>query len=259
MLDSLRNETLSMSPPTSFNDPFDCPILELMSLYGDDLSKLVHEIYTKCLKVTCFVSNIKLERTFDEQNNPVLIPKHDNDSKEYLHELMLAHYADSHKGICIKYHFRNDFTKFVDDSKSQIAYFRDIEYTSDMDVYRKNGVINLQDAFFAKGKVWEYENELRFLAFDPDGDGDYSKVDAKQSIAAIYFGYKCPENKQKEIMEILEGRKWMEGIYRFYEKTGTTIPIITEHPIEYFRMELDETQFGKLKAVKIGNSLSQEK
>ena len=152
LLDSFRNETLSMSSPTTFNDPFDCPILELLTLYGDDISQLVSESYRECLKITCFVKNIKVQPEFDERNDPIWIQKHDDDPEEYLNELMWAHYAENHKGVCIKYHFNNDITKFADEAKSQIAYFRDIEYTSDMDVFRKNGSINLQDAFFVKVK-----------------------------------------------------------------------------------------------------------
>ena len=139
----------------------------------------------------------------DEENNPMWVRKHNNDPEEYLSELMWAHYADNHKGVCIKYHFNNDITKFADETKSQIAYFRDIDYTSDMDVFRKNGAINLQDAFFVKGKAWEYENELWLLAYDPKGTGDYASIDAKDSIAAVYFGFKCPKDKRAEIIDIL--------------------------------------------------------
>ena len=44
---------------------------------------------------------------------------------------------------------------------------------------------NLQDAFFVKGKAWEYENELRLLAYTPNGSGKYASVDAKNSVAAV--------------------------------------------------------------------------
>ena len=86
MPDSFKHETLSMSSPTTFNDPFDCPILELLNQYGDDI------------------------------------------------------------------------TKFADKNKGQIAYFRDIEYISDLYSYADAGLINMRDAFFVKSKEWEYEN-----------------------------------------------------------------------------------------------------
>ena len=253
LLDSFRNKTLNMSPPTTFNDPFDCPILELLTLYGDDISQLVSEAYKECLKITCFVKNTKVQPKLDEENNLMWVRKHDNDPEEYLSELMWAHYADNHKGVCIKYHFNNDITKFADEAKSQIAYFRDIEYTSDMDVYRKNGAINLQDAFFVKGKSWEYENELRLLAYDPKGTGDYTSIDAKDSIAAVYFGLKCPKDKQTEIIDILKGYKWVNEKKVWDETKHSVVNIKEEHMVEFFQMEIDERHFGKLKAVKIEN------
>ncbi len=251
LLDAFRHEMLSMSSPTTFNDPFDCPILELLTLYGDDISQLVSESYRECLKITCFVKNIRVQPEFDERDKPIWVRKHDNDPEEYLNELMWAHYANNHKGVCIKYHFNNDITRFADEAKSQIAYFRDIEYTSNMDVYRKNGAINLQDAFFVKGKAWEYENELRLLAYDPYSTGDYACIDAKDSIAAIYFGLKCPKEKQSEIIDILKGRKWVNEKSVWDETKRSIINIKEEYPVEFFQMVIDDIHFGKLKAVKI--------
>lgn len=251
ILDAFRNEKLNMSAPTTFNDPFDCPILELLNQYGDDISKLIREAYQECLKITCFVKNTKLEPKIDEEGYKFLEPKHANDPEEFLNELMWAHYAKNHTGICIKYHFRNDLTRFADKAKSQIAYFRDIEYTTDMDVYRKNGAINLKDAFFAKSKAWEYENELRLLAYDPKGSGDYACIDAKDSIAAVYFGLKCPKEKRNEIINILKGRRWVNEIRKWDEVKKTVVDINDDHPIEFFQMVIDEGHFGKLKAIKL--------
>ncbi len=273
IINSFKKEKLSMSSPTTFNDPFDCPILELLTLYGDDISKLASEAYRECLKITCFVKNTKVQPEFDERNDPIWIQKHDDDPEEYLNELMWAHYADNHKGVCIKYHFNNDFTKFADETKSQIAYFRDIKYTSDMDVFRKNGAINLQDAFFVKGEAWEYENELRLLAYNLEekgqkptnwlrrilrllacnkkGPGDYASIDAKDNIAAIYFGLKCPTDKQCKIIDILKGRKWVNEKSVWDEIKCTVVNTKEEYPVEFFQMVIDDERFGKLKAVKI--------
>lgn len=76
----------------------------------------------------------------------------------------------------------------------------------------------------------------------------------KNSVAAIYFGLKCPPEKQSEIIEILKGRKWVEVIRRIDTESKSIVTETIEYPIEYYRMELDETHFGKLKAVKIGDT-----
>lgn len=251
MMDSFKNEQLSMSSPTTFNDPFDCPILELLNQYGDELSKLMREAYQDCLKITCFVKNLKLERVVNEDGNLVREPKHDNDPDEYLSELMWAHYAKNHTGICIKYHFKSDITKFADKSKGQIAYFRDIRYTSDLYGYAEADSINMRDAFFVKSTAWEYENELRLLAYDPKGSGDYSSIDAKDSVAAIYFGLKCPKDKRDEILAILKNRTWVSERRKWNSTTDTFEDVIEERPVEFYQMEIDKEHFGKLKAVKI--------
>ena len=79
---------------------------------------------------------------------------------------MWAHYADSHKGVCIKYHFPESFTILGHNSDNVTCFFHDITYSdSDICQYSKKDSINMKDAFFLKGKQWEYENELRFLYF----------------------------------------------------------------------------------------------
>lgn len=260
LIDSFKAEKLSMSSPSTFNDPFDCPILELLNLYGDEISKLVRAAYQDCLKITCFMNNTKIEPLKDKNNNPLFdengnvirVSKHKNDPPEYLNELMWAHYAKNHTGVCIKYHFRNDITMFADEGKMQIAYFRDIEYTSKISKFAKTGAIDLRNAFFAKGKAWEYENELRLLAYDLNGSGDYASIDAKDSIAAVYFGLKCPIRRRARIMNILKTKKWVSEKYVYNETTHKAEKIKKEHPVEFFQMEIDDKHFGKLKAVKIG-------
>lgn len=251
LIDSFKEEKLSMSSPSTFNDPFDCPILELLNLYGDDLSKLVRAAYQDCLKITCFVNNTKVKPEFDKDNNRIGVRKHKNDPAEYLNELMWAHYAKNHTGVCIKYHFRNEITMFADEGKGQIAYFRDIEYTSKISKFAKAGAIDLRNAFFAKGKAWEYENELRLLAYDLNGIGDYASIDAKESIAAVYFGLKCPTRRRARIMNILKSRKWVSVSHVWSEANHRTEEIRLEHPVEFYQMVIDDKHFGKLKAVKI--------
>lgn len=251
LINSFKEEKLSMSSPTTFNDPFDCPILELMNLFGDDISKLVRAAYQDCLKITCFVNNTRVKPEFDKDNNRIWVSKHKNDSAEYLNELMWAHYAKNHTGVCIKYHFRNEITMFADEGKGQIAYFRDIEYTSKVSKFAKAGAIDLTNAFFAKGKAWEYENELRLLTYDLNGFGDYASIDAKDSIAAVYFGLKCPKRRRARIINILKNHKWVNVTKVLNPTTHKVEEKREEHPVEFFQMEIDSNQFGKLKAVKI--------
>ena len=244
---SLINEQLNLSSPTTFNDPFDCPIRVLLNK-GNDVSSLVRQAYQDCLKIACFSSNVKLpyrkdtnnllsESVFDEK-------KHRKDKKEYLNSLMWGHYADSHKGICIKYRFNHSISLLGSENPNIVAYFKDVKYSNgDMSKYSNKDSITLEDAFFLKGKQWEYENELRFLYYDLNGNSDYGTIDIPNCIEAIYFGLKC-SNKDKETIQNI--MKTKEFVYK--DITGK---IKSKSPIQFYQMELDRNHFGELKAVKI--------
>lgn len=249
LFQSLVNDTLNLSSPTTFNDLFDCPIIELMN-NEDEVSKLIREAYLSGVKVACFMKNEKLP--YPNENSDDLIrndKKNKSDQEEYLNELMWAHYADSHNGICIKFKFPNDITTTGDDNKNYVAYFKDVEYTSNLKKYAKQNSINTKDAFFAKGKSWKYENELRFLYYNPTNRDSHISLPISNCIEAIYFGVKCSDKDKQTIKNILKGRKCIS--YK-YQLIGTkTEEIKEEKDIEFYQMKIDDKIFGAIKAVKV--------
>lgn len=244
---SLVNEQLNLSSPTTFNDPFDCPIRELLN-NGDDISKLQLQAYKDCLKIACFMSNVKLPYSKDYNNffsEPVYNEKkHKKDKKEFLNTLMWAHYADSHKGICIKYRFPNSMSKLGGDGNGIVAYFKDVKYSSEeMGKYSKKDSINLEDAFFLKGKDWKYENELRFLHYDLNNQDTYGTINIPNCIEAIYFGLKCSYKDSETIQNIMNSKHFVQ--------TDLNGIVTATRPIKFYQMELDEKHFGQLKAVRL--------
>lgn len=248
---SLINEQLNLSSPSEFNDSFDRPILVLLKMYEDDVNKLILKAYNDSLKVSCFMRNIKLlpEKNengnwiTDDNGNPIYKKKHDIDADEYLNGLMWAHYADFHKGICIKYHFNEKMTNMIVDSDKIISYFRDIKYSDkDMSKYSNKDSISVEDSFFLKGKNWEYENELRYLYFDIDGTGKHKQIDIPNCIEAVYFGVKCSQADKDTIMKILKDQKLIA-----YDLQDNR----TEKDIEFYQIEMDLKHFGQLNAVKL--------
>ena len=242
---ALVNEQLYISSPTTFNDPFDCPIRELLN-NGTEISYLMRQAYTDCLKIACFTSNIKLPYQ-KEPNNPSSIvsneKKHKRDRAEFLNTLMWAHYADSHSGICIKYRFYESISSLGSFDKNIVSYFNDVRYSKkDMRLYSKLNTINVEDAFFLKGKEWEYENELRFLYYDANGKGEHSTIDIPNCIEAIYFGLKCSNKDRDTIINLMKNKKVViKDIY------GNT----KENPVKFYQMVIDKKQFGQLKVEKI--------
>lgn len=239
LFQSLINESIGLTSPGYFNDPFDSPILELLN-NDEEFSQYIRQAYNDCLKVSCFSSNIKLPRE-DEKTHQIINKeeKLKGALPEYLNELMWAHYADSHKGVCIKYHFPNSFTKFVHNNDIITCFFNDVIYSdSDISQYSKKDRINMKDAFFLKGKQWEYENELRFLYFDVNGREGYKVIKAENCIEAVYFGLRCSEEDKTTIMNILKDKKL---ITINLEKNQT------ESPIKFYQMEVDKEHFGQVK------------
>lgn len=231
---SLINDELNMSSPNEFNDPFDCPIRMLLNK-KDDIDLLIRQAYDECLKVVCFSSIEKLPYSKSRLEEPIREKKHANDVDEYKNVLMWAHYADSHKGICIKYGFPINMTKLGDDDPFVCALFKDINYSNDaLEKILKEETITLDNAIFLKGSEWEYENEMRYLYCDLQNNNHFESVKIPNSIEAIYFGLKCDQSDRDTIMNIMKNKM-------FKDKDGN------EHNIKFFQMVEDEKHFGKIK------------
>lgn len=243
---SLINETLNLSSPTTFNDIFDCPILTLLD-NDDKVAQLYKEAYKDTLKIACFESNYFLMG--DEEGNKR--PKHDDDKEEYLNELLWAHYADSHKGICIKYILPPQITRLGEDKKT-VSYLRDVTYTDKM-----NSIINPQykidsnAAFFYKSKNWEYENEFRLLYYDIDGNGLYQSIELKNAIAAVYFGVNCSSRDQEAIINILKNRECHQYSINPDIKSQDRCVITSSNKVEFYKMKKNGTVFGEVIAEQI--------
>lgn len=242
---SLENENVGLTSPKYFNDPFDCPVLELLN-NDEDFSQIIRQAYNECLKISCFSSNIKLPR-IDKEQQLIREEKRQGAISEYLNELMWAHYADSHKGVCIKYHFPNSMTQLADNHNSVICYFKDVTYSNeDISQYSNKEAINIHDAFFLKGKQWEYENELRLLYFNLEGEEGFHSIEAKNCIEAVYFGLKCSQENQDKIIGILK------------DKLHITIDLQgkqTEKPVKFYKMVIDKQHFGQVKPEELSLSV----
>lgn len=241
---SLLNNTLNVSSPSVFNDVFDTPILNYLS-QGEEEDKLLKKVYEQCVKVACFTRNVFLPALNDEQNDVVCKPKGNIEHKEYENILMWAHYADSHKGICIKYRFP---TKMSMLEGPVLTCFGDVIYTDDMSSIYKKKSINENDAFFAKAKDWEYENELRYLYFNKaDCGSEHNTVQMNENyIEAVYFGVNCSDSDKKAIINLLKGRKYK--IITKNIRTGTTTQ---EYQIKFYQMRLSKDKYGNLYAERL--------
>ena len=239
---SLINEQLNVSSPSTFNDPYDCPVIELLN-NGDEISQLIREACLESIKIACFVKNTKLPHKRNGEIVEKLRSKR-RQKKEYLNGLMWAHYADSHKGICIKYRFPNNFSVLTGDNKSILSFFRNVEYNSEkLGKYSQKGGISLKDAFFLKVEDWKYENELRFLHFDLNDSNLYKSIKIPNCIEAIYFGLRCPKVERDTIKKIMQGKQ--------FEEKDINGKVIRREPVKFYQMKVDKNYCGSLVAEKI--------
>lgn len=236
-LEDIKNETISVAHPREFNDPFDTLFNVWMdlsinneSLNNEDREfRIMLRKSAEHLKMRCLIS--ASSKSEDGQIRPVAI--------EELDTLMWAHYANSHKGFCVKYKFSNDF--FCDFSSNEDKSLRMISgmyYDDNIDL-TLDDFPDLNKAILTKSKNWEYEKEMRLLSFDVekhknanDEITDEPAFPAFKCIGAakaIYLGIKCTDADRRK-MEAAIGDK----------------------NIELYQMVYDPNNLTKLKAKRIG-------
>lgn len=219
-LSDLISNTITVCHPSKMNDPFDS--LFLLWSSESNLNRICkNNAHIKpfsdsfqYFKIRSFVGNKKLSL----DNN--LIRK----------VVMWSHYADAHKGFCIRYKLSTVFIKQAQGNGYSHKYLKRVHYLSKnekCDILTKKKDAN--SLFIWKSTEWKYENEIRLISYDPSCKDDHLQIplDKNSMIEAIYFGYRCVESNVKNIMQILG-----EGV-------------------QYFKMDYDPNNVYKLKVNKI--------
>jgi Protein of unknown function (DUF2971) len=123
-------------------------------------------------------------------------------SKNYLDELLWAHYANSHKGFCIEY----DLDILLQTFKTEKVFSFPVIYNKTppditiADISNRNNTL-LHKLSGYKSKRWEYEAEHRIIT-DYSGKQSYNY----QALKSIYFGLRMPEAHKLEIFKTLSNR-----------------------------------------------------
>lgn len=209
-LQDLINGEITVSNPTTFNDPFDCLFYQYIDkkVAGSFNNRALKKSFEK-IRIRSFISEVFI--------NPNPLKSRKRKIKPFKDVLMWSHYADSHKGICLKYDTRYGLPKY--DAKSESNFF-EVKYFkgNKVDIINKPS-INFKTGFLMKNKCWKYEGEVRLLHFDPKCDADFIHLplgDAK--VSAIYFGLYCPPEHVDMVKKIFENTD-----VKFYEmKTDPT-------------------------------------
>jgi hypothetical protein len=220
-IESLITGDVYFSKPDDFNDPFDCQLDLFKSL---DRAILLAEQSTQTIL-------LEIKKYFD-----LNLPAINSDIKEFgvfcgsqslINELMWAHYADSHKGICFTYGLPE---VFLDPSKGVVLGTHPVDYLKEPLV---NWFLSIEDRLGAyrdfnnlvtdmaiviltsKAPCWAYENEGRVIS-----QTSGLKNIGSESLKQVCFGLKTPQKDKDLIYRILSGVGY-KGIYCEIEKDET--------------------------------------
>ena len=180
-LSDLINNEISVSPSKNMNDPFD----SIINLWGSE----------EQLKETCKEhKHIKnLSRSFDYFRIRSFC---NGETEEALGNLLMwSHYADEHRGYCVKYKLSKHYIKQDENDSFEHMFLKPIIYRKDEEKVDISGMtsINTDLAFATKHESWKYEKEVRLIVYNPNKEESFYGIplDKDSCIEAIYFGCKC--------------------------------------------------------------------
>lgn len=199
-LNNLRNNQITLVDPRVQNDIVDSPVFSWIdTLCGHNARYKKHLAPFKAsfnyIRATSFCTD-------------------SSDCKAVENTLMWAHYANCHKGICVQYELGvKDFaSNSLNDGTvmrlMQIKYVNPSSIDDILDFTNTETQLNMRTALASKSIDWDYEHEVRMLAYTPSEESKYVQcsLETPNPIKAIYFGVKCPPQRRNAVRKIFESR-----------------------------------------------------
>lgn len=199
-LNNLRNNQITLVDPRVQNDIVDSPIFSWIdTLCGHNARHKKHlaafKVSFNYIRATSFCTD-------------------SSDCKAVENTLMWAHYANCHKGICVQYELSvKDFaSNSLNDGAvmrlMQIKYVNPSSTDDVLDFTNTETKLNMRTALATKSIDWDYEHEVRMLAYTPSEESKYVQcsLETPNPIKAIYFGVKCPPQRKNAVRKIFESR-----------------------------------------------------
>ncbi|KAB0664249.1 DUF2971 domain-containing protein [Oryzomonas japonica] len=206
-LKNLKAQSIYMSSPLLFNDPYDCALSTVMKEISDtDLDKLISH-YVGREDVPEPVKKQFLTATKDELKDMFFRASKsaiEQNVQQFLELrgvscfsekmddlLMWAHYGGCYRGFCLE--FRTDSEMF--NKLRQIHYSSDIPRVDVATCLIENDFDHIADLYCTKSINWQYEREWRLI----HQKAGTLYVYPSEALKAIYFG----PNTDAHMMEIL--------------------------------------------------------
>ena len=206
LLDSIKNDYITVTDPQEFNDPVDPAMLQHLDyLANHGKNKKDKQLYLIEKEIFGKVRIRSLVRTL---HLPLKEGRDVKTVKEIERErnltTMWAYYADNHKGICIKYVFPSSLTT-NETNKDAVLMLGEVEYKAEYNSQKVD--IDLKEALFSKGLHWQYENERRLVYFHRYRDEKFMKINLPSDcITEIYIGVRTTYEDKLKIKEAVKNK-----------------------------------------------------
>jgi len=225
-VENLRNSQIFFKAPYQFNDPFDCSLNVSSFRYSDeDLVELYNylvsigklgsakpiidvqhfpealkcqlpEVFDDCVKVIEERQRLHLGCTcFTKLNN---------------HILMWAHYADSHRGMCLEFDTRLPPI----DRAVQVSYSDEFPQINPIKIITRanTDILNRESLkpLLTKFTCWEYEAEWRLFHIEPNKLFQYPI----EALKGVYLGVDVSDSDFELICSIVRAHNKGIKLYR---------------------------------------------
>jgi len=202
---TLKDITLGFSPLELFNDPYESEFGIAHFFHSlEDEEKLLSPVKTPLDKIQ------KLSKKYLDRIKVTCF------SRVPTNNLMWAHYADNHEGVCYAFDFSKQQPPF---QEKNIGWGGVIysSYVPELKIYQDQtteGMLPslLSDVILTKSQEWSYEEEIRFYHIK-DTIAEQYKV---KSLKAVILGRRVNSDDRADI------KKWV-GEYNKVNKTSVKI------------------------------------
>lgn len=206
-LNEIKNKELYFSLPNDFNDPFDCQLEYRRALR----SALSHYLAAVPVDIDSFANNV---------DSHIANARVCCFSRARKNQLMWAHYAAKHTGICIGF----DTVRIARETGCQME---NVWYMSKHPLSRKNPIrgitsdLELREALdlpndhraifkavadrllCSKYSFWRYEREVRLISL-----GEQRKAISPKAITSVTLGLKATPPVRRDLYDALNSSDW---------------------------------------------------
>jgi hypothetical protein len=222
----IENQSLKFTYPQNFNDPFDSSVDRIEFKMVENLCALVKADLDEVTRI--FGKQLKYfsEEDFEHYYKSSVIQKIEETaitcfSLDNLNQLMWAHYADKHQGVCLVFDLKLNESPFIDITYEKLN-FGVVNYeTSNKLNYLEDKYTTINTLLNSKSKDWEYESEFRISAMINEDCYRFNP----EFLQGVIFGLKFPKEEIPHFISKCKQNGFEGLVYQKVERNGLEIEL----------------------------------